>query len=70
MANKVRKLPHATLKGLRAEQGISMVAMGKIIGCSESAYLAKENGKRDWKSTEMGILCRYFKRSANELFFD
>lgn len=70
MANKVKKLPHARLKGLRAEQGISMAQMAKIVGCSEGSYLAKENGTRDWRSSEMGILRRYFKTTSDELFFD
>jgi DNA-binding XRE family transcriptional regulator len=69
MGNKPKKIPFARLKGLRAEQGLSMAAMAKIIGISEVSYLHKENGKTDFKSSEMAIIKRFFKVSADEIFF-
>jgi len=69
MGNKVKKVPNASLKGLRAEHGLSMAAMAKIIGISETSYLAKENNKRDWRSSEMFIMKKYFKRSMDYIFF-
>lgn len=70
MANKAKKIPFARLKGLRAERGLTMADIAKIIGISEGSYLAKENGRNDFKSSEMSILRKYFKTSADELFFD
>lgn len=69
MGNKLKKIPFARLKGLRAEHGISMASMAKIVGISEVSYLHKENGKVDFKASEMAILKKYFKVSADELFF-
>jgi len=68
MANKAKKIPHAAIKGLRAEQDISMAQMAKIIGICEGSYLAKENGTREWRSSEMVGIARFFKRSLDELF--
>ena len=68
MANKTKKIPFAKIKGLRAERQMSMANMAKIIGISEGSYLAKENGTKDWKSSEMIIVARYFKHSLDELF--
>lgn len=68
MANKTKKIPFARLKGLRAERDLSMADMAKIVGMSEGSYLAKENGTRDWKSSEMTIMARYFKSTLDDLF--
>ncbi|MDP4128286.1 MAG: helix-turn-helix transcriptional regulator [Bacillota bacterium] len=69
MANKTKKIPFAKLKGLRAERRLSMADMAKIVGISEGSYLMKENAIRDFKYSEMLILRKYFKISADELFF-
>lgn len=69
MVNKMKKLPNASLKALRAEHGLSMAEMAKVLGISETSYLAKENNKRDWKSSEMFMLRKYFKLSLDEIFF-
>lgn len=61
--------PNANLKALRAAYGLSMLAMSKIIGISETSYLAKENNKRDWRSSEMFIMRKYFNLSLDEIFF-
>lgn len=68
MANKVKKIPSARIKGLRAERGLSQAALAKIIGITEGSYSLKESGKFDWKSSEMFILRRYFKVPLDELF--
>lgn len=70
MANKTKKIPFAKLKGLRAERGLSMADMARICGISEGAYLAKENGSRDWKYTEMKVISTFFKESPETLFFN
>lgn len=68
MANKVKKIPSAKIKGLRAEQGLSQANMAKIVGITEGSYSLKESGKFDWKSSEMFVLRRFFKMSLDELF--
>lgn len=68
MAVVIKKIPYARLKGLRAEKGLSQANLAKIIGISEGSYLAKENGTKDWKSSEMIIIARYFKSSLDDLF--
>ena len=68
MANKAKKIPYAKLKGLRAERGLTMADMAKIVGISEGAYLHKENNKRDFLVSEMLILRKYFKTTLDELF--
>ena len=69
MGNKIKKVPNANLKGLRAERGLSMADMARILGISETSYLAKENDKRNWKSDEMFALRKYFKLPLDEIFF-
>jgi len=68
MANKVKKIPYAKIKGLRAERGMGMADMAKILGMSEGSYLARENGTKDWKSSEMTAMAKYFKESLDVLF--
>ena len=41
-----KKQPNASLKALRASYGLSMAVMAKILGISETSYLAKENKER------------------------
>lgn len=69
MGNKIRKIPNASLKGLRAEKGLSMADMARVLGISETSYLAKENNKRDWKSSEMFMMSKYFKLPLDYIFF-
>ena len=68
MANKAKKIPYAKIKGLRAERDMSMAEMAKIIGISEGSYLAKENDTRDWRSSEMVRIAKFFKCSLDDLF--
>ena len=68
MAETNEEVPNARLRGLRAEKKLSQGDMAEILGISESAYLAKENGKRDFKSSEMIAVKRYFKLNAEEIF--
>ena len=69
MVIKKKQKPNASLKALRASYGLSMADMAKILGISETSYLAKENNKRDWRSSEMFMMRKYFKLSLDEIFF-
>jgi len=64
-----KKRPNASLKALRASYGLSMLAMSKILGISETSYMAKENNKRDWRSSEMFMMRKFFKLSLDAIFF-
>ena len=68
MANKVKRVPYAKLKGLRAERDMSMVDMARVLGISEGTYMARENGKRDWLSSEMFKLSSFFKLKMDDIF--
>jgi len=65
---KRKGLTFSKLKGARIEKGLTMKEAGKIAGCNEGSYCAKENGIRDWKSTEMANLRKYFDMPADVLF--
>jgi len=68
MANKGKKIPSAKIKGLRAERGMSQADLAKIIGITAGSLQLKEDGKYDWKSSEMFTMRRFFKVSLDELF--
>ncbi len=70
MENKIKKVPGATLKGLRATYGLTIKDMAGILKITENSYSNKENGKRGWKSKEMLKLCHLFKRSSDAIFFE
>ncbi len=69
MVKQAKKLPFARLRGVRAERGLSLEDMGKICGISEQSYMDRENGKREFKLSDMIKLCDYFGVTADELFF-
>ncbi|EGW36506.1 helix-turn-helix domain-containing protein [Desulfosporosinus sp. OT] len=69
VASKAKKITFAKLKGLRAERGVSMAKMAKIIGISESAYIARETGRREFKMSEARVMSKYFSLPIEEIFF-
>lgn len=69
VATKNKKITFAKLKGLRAEHGVSMAKMAKILGISESAYIARETGRREFKISEAKVISKYFKSSMDDIFF-
>lgn len=70
VVSKGKKVTFAKLKGLRAEHGVSMAKMAKVIGISESAYIARETGRREFKISEARTISKYFKSSMEEIFFN
>lgn len=66
---KAKKIPYARLKGLRAENGLTLDDMAKILNVTRTTYWYKESGKNDFTSTEIGIVRKLFKLSADEIFF-
>lgn len=63
-----KKIPFAKLKALRAEHGLSMAAMAKLIGISETTYLAKEHGTREFLHSEIYMIAKHFKLTADEIY--
>jgi len=55
------------LKDLRAEKGVSCVALGKAIGVSEGAIRFWENNKYDIKGEYIVRLAKYFNVSSDYL---
>ncbi len=70
MNRKAKKMLFPRLRGLRAERGLSLESMGKICGISEQSYMDRENGKREFKRSEMGKIRDYFKVSIEEIFYN
>ncbi|MBQ7713115.1 MAG: helix-turn-helix transcriptional regulator [Clostridia bacterium] len=55
------------LKELRAESGLSIMALGKAIGVSDATICRWENGVSDIKSDELVKLAEYFLVSTDDL---
>lgn len=69
LTTAVKKVTYPRLKGLRAEHGLSMAKMAKIIGISEGSYLAREKKQREFQISEMKVIADYFKETMEEIFF-
>ena len=63
----VMKIFADRLKDLRAEKGVSCVALGKAIGVSEGAIRFWENNKYDIKGEYIVRLAKYFNVSSDYL---
>ncbi|MBO4472759.1 MAG: helix-turn-helix transcriptional regulator, partial [Clostridia bacterium] len=55
------------LKELRAEHGLSILALGKEIGVSDATICRWENGISDIKSDELIALADFFSVSTDDL---
>lgn len=55
------------LKELRAESGLSAMALGKSIGVSDMAILRWENGKSDITSENLKKLAEFFNVTTDYL---
>ena len=55
------------LKELRAEHGLSILALGKAIGVSDATICRWENGISDIKSDELIALADFFSVSTDDL---
>ena len=55
------------LKELRAESGLSIMALGKAIGVSDATICRWENGISDIKSDELIKLADFFLVSTDDL---
>ena len=55
------------LKELRAERGLSILALGKAIDVSDATICRWENGISDIKSDQLVLLAHYFGVSCDYL---
>jgi len=60
---------HWELIKLRKIHGISQRKMAKILGINPATYSDKENGKYDFKLTEIFIIASLFNKRIEEIFF-
>ena len=70
MVSNYKIVPYGRLRGLRAERGMKQSDVANIIGISSIAYTLKENGKSDFKASEMASIMKLFNASADEIFFN
>ncbi len=55
------------LRELRIEQGLSYMALSKLVGISHTQLCRIENGKSDISSDNLLLLCKFFHVSADYL---
>lgn len=53
---------------LRKEAGISQEKMANYLNVHISTYMYKENGKKDFNSSEMFKISELFNKSIDEIF--
>lgn len=55
------------LKDLREEKGLSILALGKLIGVSDASICRWENNTSDVKAEQIVIVAKFFNVSADYL---
>ena len=58
------------LKGARAEKGYSQVEMAEKLEMSVDSYNQKENGKSDFKLSEVKNLLEILDKEFNDIFLE
>lgn len=56
------------LLGLRKEKGVTQQNLADLIGVSKNTYSNKEQGKRDFKISEMFKIANFFQVEIGEIF--
>ena len=62
--------PNFKLKELRFFEDLKQADMAKILGIGGTTYNRKENGIVDFTESEIRKICKYFKVSPMDIFFD
>lgn len=57
-----------TLKGYRANNGISQEAVAKLLGITQSAYSKKENNPDSFKPSELRKISNAYRISLSDLY--
>jgi putative transcriptional regulator len=68
MAKKKRNA-FLKLKALRVENGYTQADLAKKLGISETSYILKENGHREFTLDEAELIAKIFNKTINEAFF-
>lgn len=68
MPARKKIIPHAKLRGIRTERGMSQVDAAKILGISTGSYVARETGRLPFLIPEAIVLRKFFKSTLDELF--
>lgn len=53
---------------IRKENGVTQDDMAQLLGISIESYSRKENGKYDFKATEMFLIADYFEKEIGDIF--
>ena len=65
----MNKIDNQKLKRTRMKHGLTQADMAEILGISKVSYNLKENGKREFKQSEInGILDLFTELSYEEIF--
>lgn len=61
------KMKNNKLIKLRHKLGFNQQDMADLLGITPQAYSLKENGKRSFKQSEMGVIYRMFSKIDNSI---
>ena len=53
---------------IRKETGVNQSDLAKLLGISKNSYSLKEQGKTDFKISEMFKIANHFKKSISDIF--
>lgn len=53
---------------IRKENGVTQSDLAKLLGISKNSYSSKEQGKTDFKISEMFKIANHFKKSISDIF--
>ena len=53
---------------IRKENGVNQSDLAKLLGISKNSYSLKEQGKTDFKISEMFKIANHFKKSISDIF--
>ena len=52
----MEQILYATMRGKMTEKGLTQKKMADILGISETSFMNKINGKRQWKAAEIVLI--------------
>lgn len=59
--SKVYHPPYFKFMGFLRENNIKLAEVGDILGCTEQTISDKNNGRADYKMSEVNLLCEHYK---------
>ena len=58
------------LKGARVEKGLTQKQLAEKMGITKKAYYNKENGKTEFKQSEINVILNEVDRKYEDIFLD